>query len=92
MIGWFYFFISLFLFFFFSFFAHCVGIYTSALKDFRTAVSVAPARVSVWLLIALIYLSHYHDFQAAVLACDKVHEVSDLISIPACVNVTLYRH
>jgi tetratricopeptide (TPR) repeat protein len=34
-------------------------------------VAVNPSRVSVWLLIALIYLSHYHDFQAAVLACNN---------------------
>lgn len=58
--------------------------FTSALYDFKAAVTTDPTLYEVWLQIALIYLNHYHDCDACIKAC------SSALTNDSCLARALY--
>ncbi|TYZ57194.1 hypothetical protein PybrP1_011144 [[Pythium] brassicae (nom. inval.)] len=58
--------------------------FSSALQDFKAAVTTDPTLYEVWLQIALIYLNHYHDCEACIRAC------SSALTNDSCLARALY--
>ena len=43
-----------------------VAMFTPALHDLRAAALLDPDNIAVWLLVARIYLQHFHDYESAI--------------------------
>jgi tetratricopeptide (TPR) repeat protein len=61
-----------------------VGMFTPALHDLRNSALLKQDNIDVWLLIARIYLQHFHDYDSAINAATFA------IRIDSCQNAAYY--
>ncbi|KAF0685295.1 Aste57867_22783 [Aphanomyces stellatus] len=45
--------------------------FNNALQDFKAAVTVDPTLDEIWIQIAIVFLTHYHDCEASAKACTR---------------------
>ncbi|CAK4163762.1 unnamed protein product [Aphanomyces euteiches] len=45
--------------------------FNNALQDFKAAVTIDPTLDEIWIQIAIVFLTHYHDCEACAKACTR---------------------